>query len=345
MSKLRVLFIGPFPPKLGGAIVESLMLWNYLNEHADVDASRISTNSSFLSRYLVPLKILFTIPRVETVFLYGSHRGVSCFSVLLVPICLLFGKRCVIKITGGNLWEYYESSNYIWKAILQKTLFGRCLLLLETKYLINRFENDANNIQWFPMTRKSLEKDRKPRSQKRTTSGSEDNTDLKVVYFGHIRVQKGIHELIEASNRFENITIDAYGEFLDLEPSVFNAGKVNYKGVVQPNEVFATMSKYDVLVMPTFYPGEGYPGVIIEAKNAGLAVVATSWRSIPEIVTDEVDGILIMPKDVDALAIALVRLKNDRELLMALQENSARSFYDHNIEKWGAVLIDFLRKA
>ena len=39
--------------------------------------------------------------------------------------------------------------------------------------------------------------------------------------------------------------------------------------------------------MPTFWKGEGYPGVIIEAMSVGLPVIASNMRGIKELLGED----------------------------------------------------------
>ena len=57
---------------------------------------------------------------------------------------------------------------------------------------------------------------------------------------------------------------------------------------------------------------------------AGAPVVATAVSGIPEIVRDGVNGLLVAPDDPQALADALVRLHDDRELARRLTDEAAR---------------------
>jgi glycosyltransferase involved in cell wall biosynthesis len=59
---------------------------------------------------------------------------------------------------------------------------------------------------------------------------------------------------------------------------------------------------------------DGIPNVLVEAMAAGAPVVATGVSGIPELVEDEVNGLLVAPDDPAALADALVRVHRDREL-------------------------------
>jgi glycosyltransferase involved in cell wall biosynthesis len=84
------------------------------------------------------------------------------------------------------------------------------------------------------------------------------------------------------------------------------------------------LADYDVLVLPTFWKGEGYPGVIIEAFCAGVPVIATSLDGIKEIVSHGKNGLLVQPKNVAELAGAM------RSITMAcypeFSKNAKKSF-------------------
>jgi glycosyltransferase involved in cell wall biosynthesis len=65
---------------------------------------------------------------------------------------------------------------------------------------------------------------------------------------------------------------------------------------------------------------DGIPNVLVEAMAAGAPVIATGVSGIPELVEHERNGLLVEPDDPDALAAALIRLHEDRELAARLSE-------------------------
>jgi glycosyltransferase involved in cell wall biosynthesis len=62
---------------------------------------------------------------------------------------------------------------------------------------------------------------------------------------------------------------------------------------LEPAEVVPTLRNYDALIFPSYYQGEGHPGVLVEAMMAGLPIITTQFRSIPELVQDGVNGLLM----------------------------------------------------
>jgi glycosyltransferase involved in cell wall biosynthesis len=99
------------------------------------------------------------------------------------------------------------------------------------------------------------------------------------------------------------------------------AGKVVMPG--NQTDVAPWLASLDVFALPS-YANEGVPQALMQAMAAGLPVVSTPVGSIPEIVTDEETGLLVPPRDIDALRAALVRLAGDPGLATHLAENARR---------------------
>lgn len=68
-----------------------------------------------------------------------------------------------------------------------------------------------------------------------------------------------------------------------------------------------------VYCLPTYYP-EGVPKALLEAGATGLALVATDVAGCREVVLDGNTGLLVPPRDPDALARAVRRLLDDPQL-------------------------------
>jgi glycosyltransferase involved in cell wall biosynthesis len=84
----------------------------------------------------------------------------------------------------------------------------------------------------------------------------------------------------------------------------------------------------DVVVLPST-AHEGIPQILLQAQAVGRAAVGTRVGGIPEVIEDEVNGLLVPPGDPAALASALRRLASDR----VLRERMARAAGERR-ERW-----------
>ena len=99
-------------------------------------------------------------------------------------------------------------------------------------------------------------------------------------------------------------------EVLALVDSLRLSDKVVFTGLrLDMPEV---LSALDVFVLPSYW--EGMPGVVLEAMAMARPVVTTRVRGCREVTVDGETGILVPPRDVRALADAIIRLLNDKEL-------------------------------
>ena len=88
----------------------------------------------------------------------------------------------------------------------------------------------------------------------------------------------------------------------------------------------------DAVVLPSFR--EGLPRGLIEAGASGLPLVTTDVPGCREVVTHEVDGLLVPPRDERALAAAISRLATDPALckrLGTMARKKALSHFDERI--------------
>ena len=88
------------------------------------------------------------------------------------------------------------------------------------------------------------------------------------------------------------------------------------------NDVVPWLAALDVFALPS-YANEGVPQAIMQAMAMGLPVISTPVGSIPEIVADGETGLLVPPRDTEALRSALARLAGDPDLCRRLGDAAA----------------------
>lgn len=170
----------------------------------------------------------------------------------------------------------------------QKDLIDKVLLLEKDRNLLHQLQ--ANSLQ--------LRMVYAPPSLEKILSGG--GSSLRICFVSRVEQSKGLDTLMKVAQRLsalqlENkVSIDFYGQKNDdfFDVNLTNIEMFSYNGVLQPNEVIATLQKYDALIFPTHYDGEGCPGILVEALSAALPIIASDWKYNSEFVTDGVNGFL-----------------------------------------------------
>jgi glycosyltransferase involved in cell wall biosynthesis len=111
-----------------------------------------------------------------------------------------------------------------------------------------------------------------------------------------------------------------YGETLGAIEAGGVRDSVVLTGYVRESDLPALYSGALCFVYPSFFEGFGLPP--LEAMSCGAPVVAGDRTSLPEVVGDA--GLLVDPFDESALAAAVGRLIDDRELRGELRERGLR---------------------
>ena len=106
--------------------------------------------------------------------------------------------------------------------------------------------------------------------------------------------------------------VDSVGWFELLAERAGVSDRVTFTDSVTQYALLQHYSDADVVVLPS--RNEGWGLSLMEAMACGRAVVGTTVGGIPELVRDDVDGILVPPGDIRALAAAVVRLLRDNDL-------------------------------
>ncbi len=108
------------------------------------------------------------------------------------------------------------------------------------------------------------------------------------------------------------------------------SGVIEWLGHV--DEMPSLFRKVDVVVLPSYR--EGLPRGLIEAGASGVALVTTDVPGCREVVVDGIDGLLVPPKDSQAIASAVLSLYNDQALrkrLAAAARAKALSHFDEKL--------------
>ncbi len=175
-----------------------------------------------------------------------------------------------------------------------------------------------------------------------------------VGFVGRLTRDKGVEELYAAFRRlrgeFPALKLVLLGDFEDGDPvdptvrrSIERDTEVARPGFVDdPAPFYADL---DIVALPSYR--EGLPGVALEAAAAGRPVVAARATGSVDAVVDGVTGLLVPPRDPQALAAALASLLRDPERARAMgRAGRKRVLAEFRPEQvWGAKLMLYRRLA
>jgi len=158
--------------------------------------------------------------------------------------------------------------------------------------------------------------------------------DFLVGIVAHLADHKGHKYLIKAASilkkKASNIKLIIVGKGplrMELDQQVKEEGVediVLFLGFRE--DVPQIMASLDLFVLSSYLEGMGTS--ILDAMASHLPVVATEAGGIPEVVSHEKTGLLVPPKNPEALAQAIFRLYKDRKLAYSFGENGYKVVHE-----------------
>jgi glycosyltransferase involved in cell wall biosynthesis len=308
--------------------------WNMRTVHTHVEGrlfKRLLTAFKALSYF----SCLMIFKQVSFVHCHVAMKGSFWRKSLFSRVALLFGVPVVFHVHGGELKKFYNRQHRIVKKIISNQLacVTAVIVLSESwKDFVSEISPTAsitvvpNYVGIPPLTecRKAHE-------------------GIRVVFLGVLRETKGIYDLLDAfaliapSVPNMQLYLGGEGEIDQVKVAVDKhrlESRVHILGWVSGASKTALFEYGDIYVLPSHH--EGLPMSVLEAMSWGLPVISTKVGAVPEVVRDKVDGILIEPRDISALAQALLQLGESAEQRQRLGQ-SARQVIEKHFSRDAAI--------
>lgn len=173
-----------------------------------------------------------------------------------------------------------------------------------------------------------------------------NSNKIKFVFLSRIKPEKGCNLIIEATRILnkegfqERFSIDFFGPVEDTYKEGFlseisQIENITYKGFLDLRDVnnYFKLSQYDALLFPTYWQGEGFPGIIIDAFSSGLPVLASEWNLNSDLIENNKTGIIFQPQSVGALLKTMKECIEGNYDLVALGNQAKKLVknYDTNV--------------
>lgn len=250
------------------------------------DTQRFRRSPAAVSRFFADLC------RCDSLVWLPAHNNLKYLFPLVWGASKLFRFDIIYPVVGGWLSQFIKPLKFHRKRL------GKIKAILAENQLAKKELETAwgyKNISVFPNFREDA-----PAPVFRKPDGT-----LKLVFMARINRLKGLEEIVElcraiaAKGLGSNITIDFYGPIHKPDREYFTNEVVapfdfvEYHGELQPEHIQATLQNYDLLLLPTRYYTEGFPGSVLDAYRAGIPVLVSEWKHAHEFVDDGTEGFIV----------------------------------------------------
>lgn len=346
-SKPKVLFIMHMPPPMHGAaqigqyIHDSVLInesfeCRYINPSASANVSMIGRLSINKINFLITSlkKISNTIQewQPDLVYLTPSSWDWGFYRDFLT-VMLIKRNRCNIVAHYHNkgvehfMNRWYNKQLYKWFFKDIKTIFLTTRLSGDFRPYL-----DDNQIFICPNGIDSLQlidKNKRERDKK---------IPFNFMFLSNMLEEKGVLVLLEACKLLKeqrgNFICTFVGKWSDITEEFFSQKVREYH---LEDNVIAVGGKYgqekveffmnaDCFVFPTYYHGECFPLVLLEAMSFGLPCISTNEGGIPDLLDDGKNGIIVEKKNPEKLSIAMKKMMMDPVMATMMGKNAYEKF-------------------
>lgn len=167
------------------------------------------------------------------------------------------------------------------------------------------------------------------------------NEDFIVAFCGRFNYRKGLLRVSDAIDKCKDEYIKSIfiGKPVDGAPCYPKCDGILFQGTLPHDKIVTYLNSADVYVLPTL--AEGCSNSIVEAMACGLPIISSdlpfNWD-----VLDSTNSIMLDPLDVDAIAKAIQKLKNNPELRQNMSASSVNKMKELTIEKRVSKIVKFI---
>lgn len=334
MNRKKICFVAQFPPPMHGLskAVETLY-YSQLN-------SEINSNAGFkfekidLSNNRKLIYNVISLMRSQADLFYftiSQTREGNIRDLIILKILSLRNKKCVIHLHGGyyrkmvdSLNKWQKRANYhaiselegaivlgptlkpIFQGMLPDSKIYTIPNCVDDEYLMSKeqFDKKQSRLKHLPV--------------------------YHVLYLSNFIRSKGYPEVLEMarlekerveSGGHQMFHFDFAGKFFEEDEEKFFKEYIKtnclddfitYHGIVGGDRKRELLELCAFFVLLTTYPKEGQPISILEAMGNGMCIVTTNHAGIPDVVTDNINGIVtncdeIIPDKIYSRMMALTR--------------------------------------
>lgn len=306
---MKVLLISPLPPPVGGIATWTVCYENYCKEHqiplSIINNALVGTRREKHSSKIRLLDEIFRTSKIINNLIRGVrkdkpdiiHLNSSCsrFGIFRDCLCTLIGRCFSVPVV---LQCHCNIEDQI-RGRLAMFAFRWMVSLSSKVFVLNRFSAEfakrysAEKVTIVPnFANESILFERINISK----------TIQRAVFVGHVRKEKGVLEILQAAEKFPNITFSLVGPVQQDIDKMPYSKNVEFLGAQSHDEVIKILREADIFLFPSY--SEGFANALLEAMASGLPIIASDVGANAEMIEDK-GGVIIPKTDCEALCAAI----------------------------------------
>lgn len=339
---MKTIYIGRFPAPYGGVTIKNKMLYDNISKYIDIEKFDLGLVRKL--NFIEIIKLFIKLVTPSNQFIIGSaSTSRKFFSGLLYYINRSALNQSILIVMGGEASKVVANDKKYAKWIKEyKQIY------VETEGMKSELNGvNIHNVSIFPNCRENPKINIEIKNR--------NKREIRLIYFSLISKEKGADIVIEAAKYLNqkgiNFIIDFYGHIDKPYEAIFlekikNIENVKYCGVytADRDSVYLKLNKYDIMLLPTKWTGEGVPGILVESKIAAIPSIVSDINYNSEIINNEVDGIVLKYNSHIELCNSIERLYYNDELLINMKKKSKDSSYSYLVENHIEDMIKLIKR-
>ena len=270
--------------------------------------------------------------RPALVHIHVASRGSFWRKLVFFGLARLARVPVLLHVHGGGFERFYDRSDaWLTQRLIRWTLTDAALVLALSPRWSSFFTRVA------PAARVAV----LPNPVAAARATSEATFVGRISFLGRLTRSKGVFELLQAfaaaSSGHPDARLLLGGEgdrqaVIECAQQLGIGQRVQLLGWVEGDAKDRLLASSSIFVLPSFI--EGVPVCVLEAMSYGVPVVVSDVGGLPDIVGQEVEGLLVPPGDAARLADALRRLLDEPALARSMGERGrarARREFDASV--------------
>ena len=326
----KILIIGPsINHSKGGmaTVIEGIVTDSKLNSKHSIDAHESYSDGNIIYRIIFSIiayiRFIFIYNKYDIFYIHMASYGSTFRKGFYIRFLNKRNKRIILHVHGAEYIMFYNSLSESKKRKIENIWEkSEVIIALSEKWKI-KFESIFRHKNIIVINNGiDIE-------QYKDAICFLDEARNKFLFLGRIGIRKGAYDIVSAVENLSKIYPDILvymagdGEINQiknlikekkLDNNIEVIGWINFKNKIE------LLKKVSTVLLPSY--NEGLPMSILEGMASGKAIISTDVGGIPELVENNINGLVISPGDISALSKAISKMIEDEKFVKRCSINN-----------------------